>query len=106
METEAGKILPLIPELSFLFSLRNASGQTAADLAQAHGFHDCFCIISNAQTQLVQLGVLRDCAPCGQGQHCRKRQLTQKENHHMKKARRAEGKKCDQLLELNEKNPT
>ncbi|XP_043965406.1 ankyrin repeat domain-containing protein 10a [Gambusia affinis] len=70
--------------------LRNASGQTAADLAQAHGFHDCFCIISNAQTQLVQLGVLRDCAPCGQGQHCRKRQLTQKENHHMKKARRAE----------------
>ncbi|XP_054915306.1 ankyrin repeat domain-containing protein 10a [Poeciliopsis prolifica] len=70
--------------------LRNASGQTAADLAQAHGFHDCFCIISNAQTQLVQLGVLRDCAPCGQEQHCRKRQLTQKENHHMKKARRAE----------------
>ncbi|XP_008428275.1 ankyrin repeat domain-containing protein 10-like isoform X3 [Poecilia reticulata] len=70
--------------------LRNASGQTAADLAQAHGFHDCFCIISNAQTHLVQLRVLRDCAPCGQGQHCRKRQLTQKENHHMKKARRAE----------------
>ncbi|KAM4710912.1 ankyrin repeat domain-containing protein 10a [Anableps anableps] len=70
--------------------LRNASGQTAADLARAQGFHDCFCVISNARTQLCQLGVLRDCTPCGQGQHCRKRQLTAKENHHMKKARRAE----------------
>ncbi|KAM4537808.1 ankyrin repeat domain-containing protein 10-like [Fundulus diaphanus] len=70
--------------------LRNASGQTAADLAQAHGFHDCFCVIANAQTQLCQLSVLRDCAPCGQGQHCRKRQLSVKESHYIKKARRAE----------------
>ncbi|MEQ2261865.1 hypothetical protein XENORESO_017051, partial [Xenotaenia resolanae] len=70
--------------------LRNASGQTPADLAQAHGFHDCFCVISNAQTQLCQLSVLRDSAPWGQGQHCRKRQLTAKENLYIKKARRAE----------------
>lgn len=71
--------------------LRNASGQTAADLARAHGFHDCFCVISGAQTQLCQLGVLRDGAPCGQGQHYRKRPLPPRESHHPKKARRAEG---------------
>ncbi|XP_015260460.1 PREDICTED: ankyrin repeat domain-containing protein 10-like [Cyprinodon variegatus] len=68
--------------------LRNASGQTAADLAKANGFHDCFGAI--AQTQLCRLAVLRDVAPCGEGQHCRKRPLVAKETASMKKARRAE----------------
>nr|XP_015813324.2 ankyrin repeat domain-containing protein 10 [Nothobranchius furzeri] len=59
--------------------LRNASGQTAADLAHAHGFHDCFCFISNTPTH-------REGAPLS-----RKRTLPTKEAcNFMKKARRAE----------------
>ncbi|XP_008278009.1 ankyrin repeat domain-containing protein 10-like isoform X2 [Stegastes partitus] len=78
--------------------LRNASGQTAADLAHAHGFHDCFCFISNAQKHLQQLGGLHvngaqngGGAPCGQGLFSRKRQLNVADAGHMKKARRADG---------------
>ena len=83
-----------------LFSLRNASGQTAADLAQAHGFHDCFCFLSDAQKHLQQLNALHvnvvhsgNWIPFGHGLLSRKRQLTAVETHHLKKARRADGKK-------------
>uniref|UniRef100_A0A3P8SJF6 Ankyrin repeat domain 10a n=1 Tax=Amphiprion percula TaxID=161767 RepID=A0A3P8SJF6_AMPPE len=69
--------------------LRNASGQTAADLAHAHGFHDCFCFISNSQKHLQQLR--GNGAPCGQGMFSRKRQMNIVEAGLMKKARRAEG---------------
>uniref|UniRef100_A0A3Q1FPQ6 Uncharacterized protein n=1 Tax=Acanthochromis polyacanthus TaxID=80966 RepID=A0A3Q1FPQ6_9TELE len=75
------------------FRLRNASGQTAADLAHAHGFHDCFCFISNAQKHLQQLHGNENGAPCGQGLFSRKRQLNVVEAGLMKKPRRAEGKK-------------
>uniref|UniRef100_A0A3Q4HBP9 Ankyrin repeat domain 10a n=1 Tax=Neolamprologus brichardi TaxID=32507 RepID=A0A3Q4HBP9_NEOBR len=78
--------------------LENASGQTAADLAHAQGFHDCFCFISNAQKHLqqrnegnmVQTG---GGAPCGLGALSRKRQLAALEAGHLKKAKRADGKK-------------
>lgn len=73
----------------FSFSLRNTSGQTAADLAHAHGFHDCFCLIAESQlsgspANGVQNG---DGAPCGQG---RKRLLTAEGPGNAKKARRAD----------------
>ncbi|KAM4559656.1 ankyrin repeat domain-containing protein 10a [Odontesthes bonariensis] len=68
--------------------LRNSSGQTAADLANVHGFHDCFCFISNARTHLQQLSELH--VNCVQRGDSRKRQLTATEARHMKKARRAD----------------
>ncbi|XP_044200194.1 ankyrin repeat domain-containing protein 10a [Thunnus albacares] len=75
--------------------LRNASGQTAADLAQAHGFHDCSHFISNAHKHLLQLSGLHvNGAQNGNGQGLlskaasRKRLLTATEAGHMKKARR------------------
>uniref|UniRef100_A0A3Q4HPQ6 Ankyrin repeat domain 10a n=1 Tax=Neolamprologus brichardi TaxID=32507 RepID=A0A3Q4HPQ6_NEOBR len=82
--------------------LENASGQTAADLAHAQGFHDCFCFISNAQKHLqqrnegnmVQTG---GGAPCGLGALSRKRQLAALEAGHLKKAKRADGKKCSRV---------
>ena len=82
----------------FSCSVRNASGQTAADLAHAHGFVDCFRFISNAQKHLLQLGSLHvngvqnGGAPCGLGRLNRKRLPTAVEPGHLKKARRAEGK--------------
>lgn len=69
--------------------LRNASGQTAADLAHAHGFHDCFCFISDAQKHLQQLH--------GNGLLGRKRQLNVAEAGLMKKARRAEGEEVESM---------
>ncbi|XP_072235425.1 ankyrin repeat domain-containing protein 10a [Leuresthes tenuis] len=102
--------------------LRNASGQTAADLAHVHGFHDCFCFISNAGTHLQQLSELHvncvqrgDSSPCSQGLLSRKRQLTAIEACHMKKARRADavlvqiqsssGEEVESMnLELNSEN--
>ncbi|XP_028252138.1 ankyrin repeat domain-containing protein 10-like [Parambassis ranga] len=64
--------------------LRNASGQTAADLAFAHGFHGCVGFISDAQQHLQQIG-------SNQGLLSRKRQLVAMDSGHMKKARRADG---------------
>lgn len=83
----------------FLFSLRNASGQTAADLAHTHGFHDCFSYISKTQKHLLQLNGLHvngvqngNSALCGQDLTSRKRLLTGVDTGHMKKARRADSK--------------
>ncbi|XP_070786924.1 ankyrin repeat domain-containing protein 10a [Enoplosus armatus] len=79
--------------------LRNASGQTAADLAHAHGFHDCFRLISKTQKHLQQLGGLRangeldgngGIPMCDQGPLSRKRLLAAVDAGHMKKARRAD----------------
>lgn len=83
-----------MPHFPFLFRLKNASGQTAADLAHAHGFHDCFCIIANAQNCL-DVGVVQsgNGTPCGRGPLGRKRQLGAVDVGHMKKARGADGKK-------------
>uniref|UniRef100_A0A3P8P1D1 Ankyrin repeat domain 10a n=1 Tax=Astatotilapia calliptera TaxID=8154 RepID=A0A3P8P1D1_ASTCA len=79
--------------------LENASGQTAADLAHAQGFHDCFCFISNAQKHLQQRNegnIVQNGggAPCGLGALSRKRQLAALDAGHLKKAKRADGKKC------------
>lgn len=81
------------------FSLRNASGQTAADLAHTHGFLDCFRFISKTQKQLLQLSGLHvngvqngSRPPCGQGLLSRKRLLTALDTDHMKKARRADSR--------------
>lgn len=80
-----------------LSSLRSNSGQTPADLAQAHGFDDCFHVIMS-KSQLcgsengvngVQNG---NGALCGQHQHSRKRMLTAMDTESMKKARRVESK--------------
>ncbi|KAM6893951.1 ankyrin repeat domain-containing protein 10a [Xenentodon cancila] len=77
--------------------LRNASGQTAADLAHAHGFHHCFCFISNAQKHVQRLSALHvngmqsgQGIAGGQGLLGRKRQLTATEAQHLKKAKRAD----------------
>lgn len=75
----------------FFLSLRNASGQTAADLAHAQGFLDCSHFISDAQKQLQQLNALRgngDPAAAGQ----RKRLLAAVEPGHVKRAKRADSK--------------
>lgn len=71
-----------------LFSLRNISGQTASDLAEAQGFHDCVCLISKTQLR----GLPLNSAPCGQDLHSRKRLLAAMDAGNMKKARRADGK--------------
>ncbi|KAM9327850.1 ankyrin repeat domain-containing protein 10-like isoform 2-T2 [Pholidichthys leucotaenia] len=78
--------------------LRNARGQTAADLAHAHGFHDCFCFISNAQKQLQQFGGVHlkkvqngDSIPNSQNAFSRKRQLAAEDTSHMKKIRKDNG---------------
>ncbi|XP_061640589.1 ankyrin repeat domain-containing protein 10a isoform X1 [Phyllopteryx taeniolatus] len=71
--------------------LRNTSGQTAADLARTHGFHDCLHLISNLQEHLLQFSGLQSnegkngIAP---GLLCRKRLQSAFENGQMKKARR------------------
>ncbi|KAI3366250.1 hypothetical protein L3Q82_009726 [Scortum barcoo] len=72
--------------------LRNASGQTAADLAHAHGFHDCFHLISKSQKHLLQLSGLHVNGVQNGGQVLlsRKRLLTTLDTDHMKKARRAD----------------
>lgn len=90
------------------FSLRNNSGQTPADLAQAHGFDDCFHVImSKSQLCGSESGVngangaqIGNGAPCGQHQHSRKRLLTAMDTESMKKARRVESK-MSAFLSLN-----
>lgn len=76
------------------FSLRNISGQTASDLAEAQGFHDCVCLISKIQPRGFPLNGVPNGngAPCGQDLHSRKRLLTAMDAGNMKKARRADGK--------------
>ncbi|XP_045908919.1 ankyrin repeat domain-containing protein 10a isoform X1 [Micropterus dolomieu] len=80
--------------------LRNANGQTAADLAHAHGFQDCVLFISKTQKHLLQLGGLHvnglqngNGDPCGPGLLSRKRLMTAVDTGHMKKA-----KKTDNVL--------
>ncbi|XP_074520980.1 ankyrin repeat domain-containing protein 10a isoform X2 [Halichoeres trimaculatus] len=77
--------------------LRNASGQTAADLALAHGFHEGFLLLSKTQKQLQQLSGVHlngeqngNSTPGGQEMHSRKRLLHAAEGGHMKRARRAD----------------
>ncbi|CAJ1087139.1 ankyrin repeat domain-containing protein 10-like isoform X2 [Xyrichtys novacula] len=77
--------------------LQNASGQTAADLALAHGFHEGFLLLSKTQKHLQQLAGVHlngvqngNGAPCGQELHSRKRLLNAAESGHMKRARRAD----------------
>ncbi|KAF7649013.1 hypothetical protein LDENG_00148510 [Lucifuga dentata] len=79
------------PSISF-FSLTNASGLTAADLASAQGFHDCFHFLSSAQKRFPQIaGLCANGAPCGQGSVNRKRLLADVETDPTKKARRSDG---------------
>lgn len=86
--------LPTLSAAGKLASLRNASGQTAADLAHAHGFLDCFCLISKTKKHLQQFSGLHvngvqngNGPPCGQGLLSRKRLLAAADAGHMKKAR-------------------
>ncbi|XP_028321315.1 ankyrin repeat domain-containing protein 10a [Gouania willdenowi] len=81
--------------------LTNASGQTAADLARAHGFHDCFCFISDAERRLHQLNGNAYGTPCGQDPPSRKRQqLMALDSNHQKRARRAEAAE-EQVQSMN-----
>lgn len=77
-------------------SLRNNSGQTPADVAQAHGFDNCFAlIISKSQPHGPENGVVNR-AQIGHGQHqnnVRKRLLNAMDAEGMKKTRRVESKK-------------
>lgn len=79
-----------------LTSLRNNSGQTPADVAQAHGFDNCFAlIVSKSQLHGPENGVVNR-AQIGHGQHQnngRKRLLNSMDAEGMKKARRVESKK-------------
>lgn len=77
--------------------LQNASGQTAADLALAHGFHEGFLLLSKTQKHFQQIsGVCMNGeqngngAPCGQELLSRKRLLNAAEGGHVKRARRAD----------------
>lgn len=73
--------------LHFMFSLRNDSGQTAADLARAHGFLSC-CHLITDNLNREQNGN----SSCGQALLSRKRLLTAVDTVHTKKAKRAESK--------------
>lgn len=88
--------------ISSYVSLRNASGQTAADLALAHGFHEGFLLLSKTQRHLQQLSGVHlngeqngNSTPGGQETHSRKRLLNAAEGGHMKRARRADSKILD-----------
>lgn len=79
-----------------LCSLRNASGLTAADLAQAQGFQDCAQLLSNMQNHLNEFcpnGAPNGLRPQIQapslfnGAPNRKRSLDCMESNHIKKAR-------------------
>lgn len=78
-----------------LTSLRNNSGQTPADVAQAHGFHDCFDLLaSKCLPHGPENGVVNR-AHFGHSQHQhhgRKRLLNATDNERMTKARRVERK--------------
>ncbi|CAN9498366.1 unnamed protein product [Ophioblennius macclurei] len=80
--------------------LKNDRGQTAADLAHAHGFHDCFCFISNAHKTLMQLSELRhngNGAPFGQEGLGRKRQRASEDAVFLKKPRRADSEMMENM---------
>ncbi|XP_034533355.1 ankyrin repeat domain-containing protein 10-like [Notolabrus celidotus] len=77
--------------------LRNASGQTAADLALTHGFHEGFLLLSKTQKHLQQLSGVHlngepngNSTPGSQEVHGRKRLLNAAESGQMKRARRVE----------------
>ncbi|XP_060888135.1 ankyrin repeat domain-containing protein 10a isoform X2 [Labrus mixtus] len=77
--------------------LKNASGQTAADLALAQGFQEGFLLLSKTQKHLQQLGgVHLNGEQNGNGAHfgqellSRKRLLNAAESGHMKRARRSD----------------
>uniref|UniRef100_A0A3Q3VWJ7 Uncharacterized protein n=1 Tax=Mola mola TaxID=94237 RepID=A0A3Q3VWJ7_MOLML len=88
-------------------SLRNASGQTAADLAHAHRFHDCFHLISKSQLSgLPVSGAQKEnSALCGQELNSRKRLLAAVHTGDMKKVRRADSKTFLQLVKMLTTNP-
>uniref|UniRef100_A0AAV2K1U4 Uncharacterized protein n=1 Tax=Knipowitschia caucasica TaxID=637954 RepID=A0AAV2K1U4_KNICA len=69
-------------------SVKNACGQTAADLARAQGFADCFQLISS----LLQLHG----APGGQSQGSRKRLLGGQEHSRKKRAKADEDQQQQQ----------
>lgn len=81
--------------LFFFFpnSLQNTSGQTAADLAYAHGFLHCFHLISKSQLRALPVNVVQngDGAPCGLDLRSRKRLLTSVDSENSKRVRRAGG---------------
>lgn len=80
----------------FLFSLRNASGQTAADLAHAHGFLSCSHLIADDHKLQLQASGLcnngeeKGDPPCCQALLSRKRLLSAVDSGHAKKTRTAE----------------
>lgn len=71
----------------FLPSLRNSSGQTPADVAQAHGFDDCFDLMVS-RSQLHGPSPHQD----QHQHHSRKRLLAAMDTERLKKARRVESK--------------
>lgn len=83
--------------LVFLFffpnSLQNTSGQTAADLAYAHGFLHCFHLIYKSQLRALPVNEVQngDGAPCGLDLRSRKRLLTSADSENSKRVRRAGG---------------
>uniref|UniRef100_A0A672IYG6 Ankyrin repeat domain 10a n=1 Tax=Salarias fasciatus TaxID=181472 RepID=A0A672IYG6_SALFA len=84
--------------------LKNDRGQTAADLAHAHGFHDCFCFISNAHKTLLQLSGLHrngNGAPCGEEALGRKRQRTPEDAALTKNLTRVSRIAGDELENMN-----
>lgn len=80
--------------LFFPFSLQNTSGQTAADLAYARGFHNCFHLISTSQLRALPVNEVQngDGASCGLDLRSRKRLLTPVDSENSKRVRRAGGK--------------
>lgn len=77
-----------------LFSLKNSSGQTAADLAYALGFHNCFHLISKSQLRTLPVTEMQngDGAPCFPEPRGRKRLLASVDSENNKRVRRADGK--------------
>lgn len=66
----------------------------AADLAYAHGFHNCFHLISKSQLRGLPVTEVQngDSASCGLDLRSRKRILTPVDSKNSKKVRRAGGK--------------
>lgn len=71
-----------------LTSLRNSSGQTPADVAQAHGFHDCFDLIVSKKLPLGP----EDRLVNHNQHHSRKRLLNATDTERMKKAKKVDRK--------------
>lgn len=78
-----------------LTSLRNNHGQTPADVAQAHSFHDCFDLVVSKSLPHGPENEVVNQAHIGHGQHRqhgRKRLLNVTDTERMIKARRVERK--------------